>query len=106
MDLLKAGTATLTLPPSRDGNSIAYGDYFGAALDPVDGTAWVVGEFVSAPNVIATWIGQIALKLNLAASVNQLTFAVGQTLIAGGGVTNPGVPEVVDFYVGVLLNLA
>jgi hypothetical protein len=59
---IKMGTATLTLPAGgHAGASIVYGDYFGAALDPVDGSAWVVGEFVPSSEVIATWVGHIAL---------------------------------------------
>jgi hypothetical protein len=40
--------------------------------------------------------------LNLAVSVNQLTFAAGQTLVAGGGVTSSGLSGAADFYVGLL----
>ena len=49
-------------------------------------------------------IGRLVVNsvLGLAASVNRSTFAVGQTLNEGGGVTNPGLPGAADFYVGIL----
>src|SRR4029077_15080653 len=41
--------------------------------------------------------------LSASATTSQTTFAPGQTLIAGGSVTNSGLPEIAaDFYVGLL----
>jgi hypothetical protein len=46
---------------------------------------------------------QESCGLSIAASVSRPTFAVSQTLIAGGSVTNPGLPGTfADFYVGFL----
>jgi hypothetical protein len=41
--------------------------------------------------------------ITLAASTNQPQFSAGQMLFAGVGLTNPGVPVAVDFYVGIVL---
>ena len=40
--------------------------------------------------------------LGLSATVNQPAFTVGETLVAGGTVTDPGLPGAADFYVGIL----
>jgi hypothetical protein len=46
---------------------------------------------------------QASCGLRTSASASQPTFAVGQTLIAGGSVTNPGLTgTAADFYVGIL----
>ena len=45
---------------------------------------------------------QLARPLPAVLNVNQATFAVGQPLVAGGGVTNLGLPGSADFYVGIL----
>ena len=47
---LQAGTSALSVT-----NPAAYGRYFGAALDPDDGTVWVVGEYVAS----ATGVGRV-----------------------------------------------
>jgi hypothetical protein len=43
-----------------------------------------------------------APPLGLSLRVNQTSFAAGQTLVAGGGVENFGLPGTADFYVGIL----
>jgi len=40
-------------PPQRN-----WGDYFGAALDPVDGSAWIIGEYAKG-SCWATWVGNL-----------------------------------------------
>ncbi len=44
-----------------------------------------------------------ALTLSLQAGVNQSTFTAGQSLTAAMGLTNPGLPESADLYVGLVL---
>jgi hypothetical protein len=35
-----------------------WGDYFGAALDPADGSAWIIGEYAQG-SCWATWVGNL-----------------------------------------------
>jgi hypothetical protein len=53
--LLKAGTTSLIADDSR------YGDYFGAAIDAADGSAWLVGQFVSGTTKSTSWVGRVSL---------------------------------------------
>jgi hypothetical protein len=53
--LLKAGTASLFVEEDR------VGDYFGAALDAADGSAWLVGQFASDSTETTSWVGQVGL---------------------------------------------
>jgi hypothetical protein len=53
--LLKAGTASLFAGDDR------YGDYFGAAIDASDGSAWLVGQFASATTETTSWVGKVGL---------------------------------------------
>jgi hypothetical protein len=53
---------------------------------------------LSGPNGLAA-----TPKISLLASVNQPTFAVGQTVTATFGIDNPGLPGAADLYVAVLL---
>lgn len=79
LNLASGRVITGTLTPSQISFSVAQGVAPGA-----------LG--VSPPSTImATGVG-----------VNQTTFAVGQTLNASGGVTNPGLTGSGDFYVGIL----
>jgi hypothetical protein len=55
--LLKAGTGALTWGASA--GKVQYGDYFGAAIDPSDGTAWVLGEYVIDADRWGSWIGNV-----------------------------------------------
>jgi len=56
----------------------------------------------TAVNTVSLAAGtQAGCGLEASAIVNQHTFTVGQTLVAGGSVTNPGLPgTTADFYVG------
>ena len=93
----------------------------GLAIHPATGDVYVVGSTSSGnlpgtgggaqPAVGGNGDGFLARLtfglaavdgLGLSAIVNLPSFAVGQTLNAGGGVINPGLPFVTDFYVGLL----
>lgn len=54
---LKGGTApsdSYALCPVQDN----WGDYFGAAIDPVDDSAWIIGEYAKG-SCWATWVGNL-----------------------------------------------
>jgi hypothetical protein len=50
-----AGTVSLSVEEDR------VGDYFGAALDVADGSAWLVGQFASATTETTSWVGNLGL---------------------------------------------
>lgn len=56
--LLKAGNSSLDPPSSVN----RYGDYFGIALDPVDGTFWVAGQYAKTSTEWGMWVSNIALR--------------------------------------------
>lgn len=70
--LLKEGTDSLSVEEDR------VGDYYGAALDPADGSAWLVGQFASAPTETTSWVGKVGLP----------GFA-GRRLLPGQSITSP-----------------
>jgi hypothetical protein len=39
-----------------------YGDYFGAALDPVDDSLWLLGEYPGASVAWSSWIGNLQVR--------------------------------------------
>ena len=59
---LKLGTANQAFTPvtRESGTYQRFADYSGAALDPSDGTAWVIGEYVYGPCSWGTWVGNIS----------------------------------------------
>lgn len=108
--LFKSGNGSLTgsVDPSLGG--IRFADYFGAALDPFDGTVWLVGEYgrASAPAGLGRWIGHLAfppdpstppslsLRLNATAYATRDTMTLTATMTPGARSTG------VDAYVVVL----
>jgi hypothetical protein len=69
-------------------------------------TLAIRGEFWSGPTPDTTFLDNVVLRrsVSLSASVNQPTFATGQTLTTTVAVDNPGLssPEGADFYLGIL----
>lgn len=63
--LLKAGAASGTKgfsgypPPHPSAGAVFYGDFFGMAVDPVDGSIWMVGEYFEIPDRSTTWVGNL-----------------------------------------------
>jgi hypothetical protein len=55
--IMKAGLIP-ALSPSQCHISDRWGDYFGAAIDPADGSAWLVGQYAKG-DCWATWIGNL-----------------------------------------------
>ncbi len=58
--LLKAGQATLTV--TDDTGEARYADYFGSALDPVDSSMWLVGEYIKTSTTWGAWAGDISFQ--------------------------------------------
>jgi hypothetical protein len=58
--LLKAGQATLTV--TDDTGEARYADYFGSALDPVDSSMWLVGEYIKTSTTWGAWVGDISFQ--------------------------------------------
>jgi hypothetical protein len=54
--LVKAGLAAENLSPNRRNR---YGDYFAAALDPLDASVWIFGEYGQTNNQSGMWLGHI-----------------------------------------------
>ncbi len=61
-ELLKAGTAKWEAFSQATGARNRYIDFLGAAFDPVDGSIWLLGPYVSAPGVRATWVTNITFE--------------------------------------------
>ncbi len=60
--ILKAGSATLAGAAGATGQNLSNVQDFGKsalALDPLDGTAWVIGQYVGNPERWTTWIAHI-----------------------------------------------
>ena len=83
--LLKAGTANYQLVDSAAFNR--WGDYYGIALDPSDGTFWALGEYAAASKQWGTWVGQLGFSSLPAGST-----AVPQ-MLAGSTSTDGIVPQ-------------
>src|SRR5262245_55417552 len=54
-ELLQAGAAALDGP-----SSVPFGQYFGAALDPDDGSVWVVGQYAASSTTVGAWIANLS----------------------------------------------
>lgn len=61
--LLKAGNAALDNPETlgRHAGQNRYGGAFSVALDPIDGSFWVVGEYMKTRAEWATWVSNIVV---------------------------------------------
>ena len=59
--LLRAGSAAANYVDRFGQNR--YGDFFGIASDPSDGTIWFVGEYAKTSNMWGTWVGNVEFTL-------------------------------------------
>ena len=61
--LLKAGTVNQQNPlanDNRNGTPVKrFADYSGIALDPVDGTVWIMGQYMGNTQRLTTWVGHL-----------------------------------------------
>src|SRR4030095_5161559 len=80
--LLRPGTSALAV-----GNPGPYGQYFGAALDPHDGTAWGVGEYVTLASAWGAWVGNLSGPQLL--TVTKSGNGTGTVTSAPAGITCP-----------------
>ncbi|MCH7608093.1 MAG: hypothetical protein IIC94_05955 [Chloroflexi bacterium] len=60
--LFKAGAASLDTGLGPVDGAERYGDYFGAAIDPVDGTVWLLGQYVKAPACWGSWVAHVSFE--------------------------------------------
>lgn len=105
--LFKSGNGSLTGSVNASLGGIRFADYFGAALDPSDGTVWLVGEYgrASAPAGLGRSIGHVAFppdpsapaKLTLA--LNASTFATRDTMVLTATMTPGASSSLVDAYI-------
>lgn len=64
--LLKAGMANLNMVDGSGQNR--FGDYFGIAMDPSDGSFWMLGEYAKASNQWGTWVGNVVAPVGIKAA--------------------------------------
>ena len=61
--LLKAGTVNQQNPTASDNREgilvKRFADYSGIALDPVDGTVWIMGQYMADAQRLTTWVGHL-----------------------------------------------
>lgn len=79
--LLKAGEASQNHWTGDRSGTQMYGDYFGAALDPVNHSAWIIGEYVKTPDKWGTWVGNIRFP----APSPSLSLSGGQSVRSANG---------------------
>jgi hypothetical protein len=76
-------------------------DFLGAALDPVDGSAWLIGLYAEASDRMGSRVAQIRLAASptLGVALERATFRSGETLRLTATLTPAGLPTLVDAYV-------
>ena len=87
--LLQAGADALTVS-----NPAPYGQYFGAALDPADGTVWVVGEYVASASQWAATVANVSGPQRL--TVSKSGKGTGTVTSAPAGISCP--TDCTEFY--------
>jgi len=94
-----AGVAPLSLvdPAGRSRGP----DFLGAALDPVDGSAWLIVLYAEASGRIGSRVAQIrvAASPTLSVALERAAFRSGETLRLTATLTPAGLPTLVDAYV-------
>jgi lysophospholipase L1-like esterase len=99
---LQAGVAPLAL---LELGRNRFTDSFSAALDPADGTAWLLGMYAQAADRIGTWVGRLGFSASptLTLELDQDAFRAGDTLSLRATLTPGGLPAAVDAYIVVRL---
>ena len=75
-------------------NPAPYGQYFGAALDPADGTVWVVGEYVASASQWAATVANVSGPQRL--TVTKSGNGIGTVTSAPAGISCP--TDCTEFY--------
>lgn len=79
--IVRLGSASWTAAFACNASDVCrYGDYFGAANDPMSNTVWVAGEYLNTTPLWSTWIeSAVAAPLSVRPTAAPTTIDIGQS---------------------------